>query len=306
LKIYVNDFELDFKLETEKNLSQVIDSLREWLAGEGHHIQEVKVDDLFLNWDRPETWNTRELTGIETIRVSSINNMELRVQYLHALHQFFTLMKRSLEEKNLPLLKEILGDYGSVKLYLNIVFPPASDSGSATLADKIDRFLMDSGLLTGEKIPDNTNELLILVSNLAVLISELIREITSPLTEILNTATLLNQLVPRMGDVSVLLQTGKDKDAMETVIRFTELSQKLIRIYPYLKAQGYLDTENARIQDLPFDDYYKDFNRILLELTRAFSANDSVLIGDLLEYEIAPRLEGLILFLNDLNHTEET
>ena len=304
MKIYVNDFELDFKLETEERLSQIISSLQSWLSGEGHHIQSIQVNGEYLDWDQTETWQNQPVKEVERIDILSVNSMELRVRYLHALQQFFTLLKRSLEERNIPLLKEILSDYESIKTYLDIVFTSSGEEGSATLAGKIDRFLMDSGILSASAIPDNTNEILVLISNLVTIISELIREITNPLAEILNTATLLKQIVPRMEEVSVLLQTGKDKDAMDTVIRFTEFSQKLIRIYPYLKAHGFLDTQNAQIQDLAFDDFYRDFNKILIELTRAFSAGDSVLIGDLLEYEVAPRLEGLIDFLNNLNKEE--
>ena len=67
-----------------------------------------------------------------------------------------------------------------------------------------------------------------------------------------------------------------------------------------------MDTSKAKILDLPFDEFYKDFNSILLELTNAFGAGDSVLIGDLLEYEIAPRLDGLLFFLNELNKDEDS
>ena len=47
-------------------------------------------------------------------------------------------------------------------------------------------------------------------------------------------------------------------------------------------------------------DFYRDLNRILTELLEAFHANDSVLIGDLMEYEIAPRLEQLRTFLQEV------
>jgi len=39
---------------------------------------------------------------------------------------------------------------------------------------------------------------------------------------------------------------------------------------------------------------------VLSELLEAFDARDSVLIGDLMEYEIAPRLERLRSILQEL------
>ncbi len=304
MKIFVNNIELDFKLEDENTLRQIIESVQKWLHKEGYFIQAISVDGNGLELESAEGWNDTDISGINRLDFSSVNGIEIRLQYLHTLHQFFSLLQRSLEEKNLPLLKEIIGDYQKVREYLNIIFPPATGSGSATLADKINGFLSDSGVLSAEAIPDDTENLTLLISNLVKIISELIREITSPLNEILNTAELLKKIVPEMEEISVLLQTGKDKVAMDTIIRFTEFSQKLIRIYPFLKAQGILNTDDAQIMELPFDAFYKDFNKILLDLTKAFGANDSVLIGDLLEYEIAPRLEGLINFLHNLNKEE--
>ena len=51
---------------------------------------------------------------------------------------------------------------------------------------------------------------------------------------------------------------------------------------------------------MSFEKYYNELNGFLKELIDAFQINDSVLIGDLLEYEIAPRLEGLIQFIERL------
>lgn len=301
MKIYINNIELDFKLENEKDLSQVLRSLQEWLEGEGHHIESVLVNGAALDWDDPDRWKDTPVAEVEKIELTSLNSLELKVQYLHALHQFFMLLKRSLEEKNRPLMNEVMRDYQSMRTYLNAVFPGRKEGEGQTLAEKIDNFLSETGLLTSGELPQDPGELLALISSLIGVFSELIRELTSPLSEILAAARSLKEIVPQLGEVSILLQTGKDKDAMDTVIRFTECSQKLIRIYPYLKTKGLLDTQNAKVDNLGFDEYYIDLNRILLELTQAFSANDSVLIGDLLEYEVAPRLENLIVFLNELN-----
>ncbi|MBI9103400.1 MAG: hypothetical protein JEY99_13360 [Spirochaetales bacterium] len=303
MKIFVNDLELDFKLENEKDLRQVISSVRDWLIEEGHFLQAINVDGIDISEKSEAEWAKVGLESIERIDFKAVNGLELRLQYLHTLHQFFTLLQRSLEEKNLPLMQQNLNNYEIIKEYLRIIFP-AEKSDTMTLADKVDNFLSESGVLNAEKIPENTAEILQLISSLVNIISELIREITSPLKEIINTAELLKKLIPPMEDVSVQLQTGKDKDAMKTVITFTELSQKLIRIYPFLKAQGILDTSSAKIMDLPFDEFYKNFNTILLDLANAFGAGDSVLLGDLLEYEVAPRLDGLSSFLHELNKEE--
>ena len=96
---------------------------------------------------------------------------------------------------------------------------------------------------------------------------------------------LLRGCMAELKDVSVLLQTGRDKPAMEIVIRFADVVQSLpMDLLPFLP-----DTERARI--------LVELTPILRDLVAAFGSRDSVLIGDLLEYEVAPRVERIVPLL---------
>jgi len=74
-------------------------------------------------------------------------------------------------------------------------------------------------------------------------------------------------------------------------VRFSELSQSLVR----LVASIFPDNSNEDLEA-----FYEELNGVLSELLEAFDAKDSVLIGDLMEYEIAPRLERLRKLLQEL------
>ena len=89
----------------------------------------------------------------------------------------------------------------------------------------------------------------------------------------------------RASEVPLLLQTGRDREAMAVIVRFSELTQTLVRL---LDAAPLLTIDSRRP-----DEFFGDLNRILKELIEAFEAKDSVLIGDLMEYEIAPRMRKL-------------
>jgi len=95
----------------------------------------------------------------------------------------------------------------------------------------------------------------------------------------------LEPCLERAADVSLLLQTGRDREAMELIVRFTELSQALVRAL----ASADLPTVDGREPR----EFFSELNRMLRELAQAFEARDTVLIGDLMEYEIAPRLRKL-------------
>jgi hypothetical protein len=81
--------------------------------------------------------------------------------------------------------------------------------------------------------------------------------------------------------VSAHLQTGRDKDAMDIVVAFADAVQSLLAMVPFLSP----DPERGRL--------LAELTPVLREVVAAFGARDSVLIGDLLEYEVAPRLARL-------------
>ena len=85
---------------------------------------------------------------------------------------------------------------------------------------------------------------------------------------------------------------------MQTVLKFIEVSQKMIRLYPVLKSTSDFDMQRKLNTGETLEQFYADFNAILLELQKAFHASDSILIGDLLEYEISPRIENLTTLIN--------
>ncbi len=94
-------------------------------------------------------------------------------------------------------------------------------------------------------------------------------------------------------EVSLLLQTGRDRPAMEAVIRFSDRFQELLGLLLRLQQAGRLDPSAASIEGRTLESFAAGLNEALRELLQAFQNRDSVLIGDLLEYEVAPRLAAI-------------
>lgn len=111
-----------------------------------------------------------------------------------------------------------------------------------------------------------------------------------------NLSALFDTLSGKMEQIPVELQTGKNKEANLSI---QELADSISQ-FSHIAALASLFPETFTINtinDMPFNDFFKDFSTILLDFEQALQNNDSVLVGDLSEYEICPRLQAISEFL---------
>ena len=85
----------------------------------------------------------------------------------------------------------------------------------------------------------------------------------------------LTDLEKNLTEIPVLLQSGKEKEAAEIVQDF---------------ANAFANTKEKAQK---ISDFLEDFAPILSDFENAFKDKDTVLIGDLSEYEIAPRISQM-------------
>ncbi len=103
---------------------------------------------------------------------------------------------------------------------------------------------------------------------------------------------LFNELSEKMSQVPVELQSGKNKevslsikkvaDGIDELCHFSSLAT----LFPETFKEAIIDGQS-------FKDFFNDFSPILLDFEQAMQNNDTVLIGDLAEYEICPRLKSI-------------
>lgn len=105
-------------------------------------------------------------------------------------------------------------------------------------------------------------------------------------------AELFLELAEKMEDVPSELQNGKNeevalsiKNLADSIDQFSHTAA-LATLYP----ETFSDT---RIDGMGFNDFFADFSPILKDFEQALQSNDTVMIGDLAEYEICPRLKAI-------------
>lgn len=291
MKIYINQDELDFSFENEKTLGDIYKSIEQWMAPQGFSISEIMIneEEVFLN--KKENWYDKPFTGSEEIKITALTLLELKADNIKTILSYTGMVQKALKEGNLTVLNELLEEYSYIKDSYKLLL----DDSSAAIKNHMDMLLETNGFIPeGERTEQNVITVLEGFIMLEAVIQGRLEEITNPYKAGKDTYDSIQAMLPQMEDVSLMLQTGKDKDAMDIIIRFSELFQKLLRIYtniPEVKISEHKEEIKKFISGM---------SGVLNELAEAFSTEDSVLMGDLMEYEIMPRMEKFPRFFETL------
>lgn len=301
MEIYINDEKIDFTLESEKNLGQIVESIESWLDDSQLLITSVRHDGNELAFENREQWAATPVQSISKLQFAVRTPSDLHISTCENILTFFTLLNRAIDNRNDELARELSAGFPFVIESLRLVFNYHSvyPAGSDIIeVERIGRIIAQNGIAS---VAD---------AGFASTIERLIEKTTSLLDELRypleSLRTIMKQLessIAEISEVSILLQTGKDKKAFDTIVRFSESFQSLLRIFTHIKTTKKLKLSEYRIGESNLEEYYNNLNRILKELHDAFTINDFVLIGDILEYEIAPKITDLIRFMETFDGT---
>lgn len=105
-------------------------------------------------------------------------------------------------------------------------------------------------------------------------------------------SVLFDSLSERMEQVPLDLQSGKNSDVSQSIKELADSIDQFCHVAAL--ASLFPQTfKNTTIDNMNFKDFFSDFSPILLDFEQALQNNDTVLIGDLSEYEICPRLRAI-------------
>lgn len=113
-----------------------------------------------------------------------------------------------------------------------------------------------------------------------------------------NLAELFIKLSEKMQTISVELQSGKAKEANESILALADSINEFCHVATL--ATLFQDYTEVKIEDKPFSEFFRDFSPVLSDFESALKNNDTVSVGDLAEYEICPRLISIAKALEGL------
>ena len=108
-----------------------------------------------------------------------------------------------------------------------------------------------------------------------------------------------SSLIEPLKNIPVEMQSGKDSVAKQTIIKLSDVMNLFCSLLTWSslfpETFGALKVDNENISE-----FLSNFSQILNDFKDALENSDSVLIGDLAEYEICPRLESIAKSLGEL------
>ena len=103
---------------------------------------------------------------------------------------------------------------------------------------------------------------------------------------------LFNELAAQMEGVPVALQSGKNAEVSESIKRLADSIEQFCHVATL--ASLFPETfSTSSLNGISFKDFFAEFSPILKDFEDALQNNDTVMLGDLSEYEICPRLKAI-------------
>lgn len=273
MELLVNSQPVELTLEDERTLGEVISGVRNWLAESRLFVTDIHVDDQEVPLELPHPWEDQGVDEVGRI------NIEAHPQWQVDL----ALLDTAVEELRAAESETLLNPEAQGRLLETVRFLRHLDLG------------MVEDRLTHNK-PLGPED----IAAAGTILRSRRQEIADPWREAIGTAELIDKMLPEVEEVAVLLQSGRDNEAMTILIRFVERVSRLLRLFGHLTYTtehdpgGKISSEGASLEDVT-----EKLNQTLRELVDAFTNQDSVLIGDLLEYEITGQVRELLSFLQE-------
>ena len=264
MHIFINEEPVDIVIEEEKTIGDVLAGIDAWLSESENRISGLRIND-------------------EPICLSAMTKaFEQSLEHIDSLNITVSTWD-SLAVEALLDSQEALSFYTASSFNDKAQIKKAWEESAA--ARFLSKYIPDTFALLAKTLAGEAN-----AAEMAQALDERIREFTDTNAETRKLAKLISSLAKRLEELPLDIQTAQDRKVAETVNIFSLTVDKLLRLIRILRIQDVNIMENVAIDNQPFSLFIENFTALLGEFLAAYEANDVVLLGDLAEYELSPRL----------------
>jgi hypothetical protein len=322
MDVYVNDKLLSIEIEDEKTAFDIVNGITDFFAKEKipQFVTKILIDGNEYSFADDESLKAIEIEKIgkiefefkDIIGVSKLS-IEQILLYIDLLKQYVT------ENKWNDFFSNIEDSLDWIESGMNQIMEifslkPEILSLKTLLSEELVDLKKKVSSLSEDNFPLGTDviqDIVILCEKLGIVISKVFQMLDlgftgnaqeSIILRITDILPLYEELIPVLPEVSTLLQKACDKDAMEIIQKLTTLIDGSISIFLASKNLELDIFSNLEVNGMSFDSFFDSLTEHLHELVSAIENKDSVMIGDLVEYEFLPNIEEMKELLAELKN----
>ena len=282
MRLTINGDQINYSLENETTLGEVVRGVQQWLAAAGFHVTAVHADARDLLQAEPRGWDDTAVGSVQQLDVQAHHTGDMRLEHWRTVRTWLDMLGKELgkvAEKQADAVEELLADLPETitGIQANPFMPRASDA--------VDRF---ASLFSGQG-----------AAEVRAWPAEQLREASASIEELRKAlaARIADATNPARSPCPVQRPHPRPAGGSERGIgpAADGTGQAGHGHRHRLQRRG---AGPARSPAVPPPDGERgrliaELTPFLRDLVAAFDVKDTVLIGDLLEYEIAPRMERL-------------
>ncbi|MDR2418497.1 MAG: hypothetical protein LBD79_05540 [Treponema sp.] len=274
MQIFINEEPVDIVIEEEKTIGDVLAGIDAWLTGSENQISGLRINDESICLSTMTEAFERTLEHIDSLNITVSTWDSIAVEaLLNSQEALSGYTASSFDDK--AQIKNVWEE----------------SAAASFLSEHIpDIFVLLTKTLSSEANP----------VEMAQVIDERIREFTDTSSEIRKLGKLISSLTKQLEELPLDIQTAQDRKVAETVSIFSLTVDKLLRLIRILKMQNINIMENVLIDNQSFSLFIENFTALLGEFLAAYEGKDVVSLGDLAEYELAPRLLKLYTAMGNI------
>lgn len=266
MRININGKAADVTLENEKTVGEVTQSVEKWLEASGHRLSGISIDGQAAGAALIDDFLSRKVEDVKTLDLYTSSLLELTAESLVSLlsdvKEFESLSHRERET----------------------FFSSWKESAQANFISERTPDLYDAFINAFSRGG-------ISLDSLFSITEERLRELNDPLNEFSRIRPMVEETSERLTCLALDIQTGKDARAAGTIQLFSGVSEKILRVLPFLEERRCINSASSA--ERPYAKSVMEFGSLIKELLDAYAKHDSVLVGDIAEYEAAVKLREL-------------
>ncbi len=318
MEILIHGDKLDFTLEKERNMLEIIDSIEGWLSKHNKIINELKIDGKLIHSTERKELESYLISNTEKLEITTSNNEEYVINILMDTKDYITRFLLMVSKSNanynnkqkddifegLTWLKDIFANSCRIiGIDTNTIFSnatPLSDiiANNSNILKDLEVYKHDSKVFSeiiNIKLVPNIEKLEKLIPRVLQRgVFHLSKCENFDLTNISNCLQDLTDTIdvffPVIKNIGTNLQADKEVEAYVEIKNVLGLMESINYHLRKLKELFNVNYDNIKIDDKTVDKVNEEFYNLLSELSDAIKNNDIVLVGDLFEYELIDKL----------------